>query len=248
MPTIHENFTVWEYEWLHDGEEWSAPWGSSDVQWQQTVLPRIQAFLPARSILEIGPGRGRWAERLRHQCEHLTLVDLSPKCIQYCQARFAADTHMSYHVNDGLSLSAVPDDSVDFVFSFDSLVHAGPDVCRAYLRQIVNKLTPEGCCFLHHSNLGKYQDQLGETVDYALEHWRDREMTGDLLLQHCEEAGLCCFRQELVNWRGTPWLIDGFSSIALPDSRWAAPTAILLNYEFMSEASSRTRHQADSEA
>jgi len=236
LPSIRENFTVWEYDWLHDGEEWSVPWGNSEAQWRRTVLPRIQAFLPSRSALEIGPGYGRWTERLRRHCERLTLVDLSPRCIQYCQARFSSDSHLCYEVNDGLSLSAIPDNSIDFVFSFDSLVHAGPDVVRSYILQLAQKLTQEGSCFLHHSNLGAYQEHLGESIDFSLEHWRDREMTGDLLLQYCEEANLCCFKQELVNWRGTPWLIDGFSSIASPHSRWAAPTEVQLNYEFMSEA------------
>ena len=41
---------------------------------------------------------------------------------------FASDTHISYHINDGKSLEMVQhDDSTDFVFSFDSLVHAEAD-------------------------------------------------------------------------------------------------------------------------
>ena len=236
MPSILENLTVWEYDWLHDGEEWSVPWGGSDAQWKQTIWPRIQAFLPAPSILEIGPGRGRWAERLRRQCDRLILLDLSPKCIEYCQARFAEDSHLSYYVNDGLSLNAIRDNSIEFVFTFDSLVHAGPDVCRAYILQIAQKLTRNGCCFFHHSNLGVYRQHLGAEVDFALEHWRDRDTTGELILQFCHEAHLSCFKQEFVNWRGTPWLIDGFSYIAHLDSRWAAPIQILHNFEFMAEA------------
>jgi ubiquinone/menaquinone biosynthesis C-methylase UbiE len=187
-------------------------------------------------MLEIGPGHGRWTERLRPHCESLTLVDLSPRCIEYCKTRFAADPRLSYFVNDGMSLSMIPDKSIDFVFSFDSLVHADPDVCRAYIQQISRKLTPEGCCFLHHSNLGKYQDQLDDSTTYLVEHWRDRSMTGELMIQYCEQAHLSCFRQELLNWRDSPWLIDAFSYIASEDSPLAAPAEIIERPDFMSEA------------
>ncbi len=235
MPSIEENLTCWENDWLHDGEDWSAPWGGSETQWNRTILPRIQPFLPRPSILEIGPGRGRWTERLRTQCERLTLVDLSPRCIEYCQTRFADDLRMSYFVNDGLSLSMIPDRSIDFVFSFDSLVHADSNVCRAYVHQIARKLTPQGCCFLHHSNLGEYQDQLDDSTSFLVEHWRDRSMTGELMLQYCDEAHLSCFRQELLVWRDSPWLIDAFSYIAPENSCLAAPTEIIERPDFMSE-------------
>ena len=36
-------------------------------------------------------------------------------------------------VNDGRSLAFLDDASVDFVFSWDSLVHADADVCRAFI-------------------------------------------------------------------------------------------------------------------
>jgi len=235
MPTIQENLTCWEYDWLHDGEDWSAPWGGPEAQWNSSILPRIQSLLPRQSMLEIGPGHGRWTECLRHFCERLALVDLSPRCIAYCKSRFADDSRLSYFVNDGMSLSMIPDSSVDFVFSFDSLVHADPDVCRAYIQQIAKKLGPEGYGFLHHSNLGKYRDQLDDSTTYLVEHWRDRNMTGELMIQYCEEAHLSCFRQELLNWRDSPWLIDAFSYIAPEGSRLAAPTEVIEHPDFMSE-------------
>jgi hypothetical protein len=55
-------------------------------------------------------------------CDTLTVVDLNEKCISACKTRFAGVAHIRYHVNDGRSLSMVPDESVDFAVSFDSLV------------------------------------------------------------------------------------------------------------------------------
>ena len=72
------------------------------------------------------------------------VVDISERCIEACRQRFAAESHIAYHANDGRSLEMVADRSIDFVFSFDSLVHADADVIEDYLRQLGRKLTPNG--------------------------------------------------------------------------------------------------------
>ena len=89
--------------------------------------------------------------------QYLAVVDLAEECIKACQQRFASDSHISYFVNDGKSLAMIQDKSIDFVFSFDSLVHAEAEVIEAYLNQLAIKLQPNGIGFIHHSNLGKYQ-------------------------------------------------------------------------------------------
>ena len=90
MPTIEDNISFWNgtYNWSKGGEEWSKTWGSSYMQWHGTILPRIRAFLPADTILEIAPGYGRWTEFLKDYCTSLMIVDLSEKCIKACRERF----------------------------------------------------------------------------------------------------------------------------------------------------------------
>lgn len=213
MPSIKENFDKWnkDYAWPDDGEEWSAPWGTSETQWNEWILPRIKQYLPQKSILEIGPGHGRWTTYLRNHCQFLHLIDLSPRCIAYCMARFSDAENISYHVNGGDDLNAISNSSIDFVFSFDSLVHADAAVCYKYLCQIGEKLTQNGVCFLHHSNLGSYSRALPQFVLPRIECWRSRTMTADLLIDYCADAGLCCFKQELVAWGPSEWSIDGLS-------------------------------------
>jgi SAM-dependent methyltransferase len=204
MPTIEQNLREWDqnYEWVKQGDEWSATWGGAEAQWFGAIFPRIQAFVPAGRMLEIAPGFGRWTHYLRGLCEHLTVVDMAENCINACRHRFASETHISYHVNDGKSLEMVPDDSMDFVFSFDSLVHAEADVIEVYLRQLARKLTPNGVAFIHHSNIGAYQQdfsrmgkipatlkpaitRMGYVFDYN--HWRAFSMTAELFEKYCGE-------------------------------------------------------------
>jgi len=155
MPGVEANREAWDrrYRWEREGEEWSAAWGSADNQWYGSLFPRLRAFLPADRILEIAPGHGRWTHYLKDQARTLSVVDLSASCIETCRRRFAGCAHIGYHVNDGCSLPMIADRSVDFAFSYDSLVHVERDVMAGYLRELARVLAPDGVAFLHHSNL-----------------------------------------------------------------------------------------------
>ena len=61
-----------KYDWKDEGEEWSAPWGTSSAQWFGAILPRIRDCLPAETILEIAPGFGRWTHYLKDHCRDLS--------------------------------------------------------------------------------------------------------------------------------------------------------------------------------
>ena len=251
MPSIKHNLSLWnaDYAWSQQGDEWSAPWGGVDAHWYGAILPRIHAFVPAGSILEIAPGFGRWTQFLKDLCEHLTVVDLSPKCIENCRTRFSASSHITYHVNDGTSLDAIPDGSIDFVFTYDSLVHAELEVIVAYLEQIARKLTPDGVGFLHHSNIGenaayfRRHKRLPEGIRQFLlrrgvlnrRHLRSFSVTAEKVAAACDSVGLCCISQELVNWRQR-LLIDAFTVFTRKESRWARPNRVLRNPAFMQEA------------
>jgi SAM-dependent methyltransferase len=231
------------YEWIAAGEEWSEPWGGSAPQWYGSILPRIHVCLPANTILEIASGFGRWSNYLKDRCKELHLVDPAADCIEACRSRFAADQHVSCHVNDGRSLEMIPSASIDFVFSFDSLVHVRRETVEAYVAQLAAKLTGEGRGFIHHSNLGEYASSIARRARKLVskgnvvgsDHQRDPEMTAALFRGICEEHGLKCVCQELVNWRGRR-LIDCFSIIARKDSKWKTAPGPFRNPNFMLEA------------
>jgi 2-polyprenyl-3-methyl-5-hydroxy-6-metoxy-1,4-benzoquinol methylase len=228
MPTIEENQRMWEaiYHWDQEGEEWSSAWGGSELQWLETIFPRLHAFVPTETILEIAPGFGRWTQYLKTLCKNLVVVDLSEKCIQACKERFSSYAHITYHVNDGKSLDMIPDGSIDLVFSFDSLVHAEEDVLQAYINQLARKLKRDGVGFIHHSNLGAYRTysySVGRATSLLtsllttklpnsrkvsllierlknLDHWRATSMTAEKFEDYVEKAGMQCIGQEIVNW------------------------------------------------
>lgn len=250
MPTIEENLQKWDgdYHWNTGGDNWSQPWGTTEMQWYGAILPRIHNFLPTGTILEIAPGFGRWTRYLKDQCHELIVVDLSARCIEACKKRFAHCGHIRYHVNDGQSLDFVADRSVDFVFSFDSLVHAEEQVIASYVQQLAHKLKPHGVGFLHHSNVGQYAGYLrtvrknvllrGLCKLLGLEtsfHGRGQTVTAQKFAALAASAGLHCNSQELINWR-SHLLVDCLTVITPQDSRWVHEIRRLRNPHFMREA------------
>jgi ubiquinone/menaquinone biosynthesis C-methylase UbiE len=266
MATVSENRRCWndEYEWPAEGDEWSAQFGGTEALWWFALYPRIHRFLPAQTILEIAPGYGRWTQFLKARCQAMIAVDISHKCVEHCKARFASEAHIKFHVNDGTSLAAVPDGSIDFVFSFDSLVHVEKDVIQSYLAQLGRKLTSDGVGFIHHSNIGTYagrlrfmeyynrlpyvfrrkvltEEKISALLSINLQAGRANSMTGALFREYCQQAGLKCLSQETINWNSGRCLIDGISVFARPNSRWDREPAHLENRQFVKSASLTTR-------
>jgi len=203
MPDIDWNRQKWgKYSWGNRGEEWSVAWGGPDEQWSSILYPRLFPLLPARTIVEIAPGYGRWTNYLRTHCERLTAYDLNDNCVRFCTDRFeqeVASGLFTFHLNDGLTLPHTPDNSTDLVFSFDSLVHVEQDVIYAYLQEIHRILSRDGHAFLHHSNLAdqypswKKEGSLGRGVNVGASTVRDA----------AKKARLQTLLQEAISWQST---------------------------------------------
>ncbi len=233
MATIDENLNKWStYDWPQNGDEWSASWGGTEYLWALTIYPRIQTFLPTKTILEIAPGYGRCTQYLHRFCKKLIIVDLTKECIETCKKRFKKTPNIRYFVNNGKSLDMIPDNSIDFVFSWDSLVHAEKDVLETYLKEISMKLTPNGVGFIHHSNIGAYSDDISGTLRVENPHWRGPSMSAKLFTEYCEKNGLVCICQEIVNWGKDTILMDCFSLFTRKNSDYATSNHIIENKQF----------------
>ncbi len=196
MPDVDWNRRSWDggHDWRNCGEEWSQPWGGSEAQWFGSLYPRLHRFLPAKSILELAPGMGRWTKFLLPLCDKYLGIDLSLECVSGCRRIFEQTHHAEFVQNDGYSLCAVEDDSVDLVFSFNSLVHVGLDVFEHYVPQIVRKLRRGGFAFIHHSNLGAFGNAFGSP------HSRDGSVSRENVERLIAKNGGKVVIQEVINW------------------------------------------------
>lgn len=254
MPEVDENLTMWstDWEWSQRGDEWSSWWGGTPALWHGALLPRIHPWVPTGTILEIAPGFGRWTDYLKDLAtDRVIAVDLTERCIDHCRERFAHAPNVELHVNDGRSLPMVPDASVDFAFSFDSLVHAESDVLGAYMAELARVLKPDGVGFVHHSNIAAYprHTRLARRVRGRLHGplvrrgllinmpaWRAESVTADSVAAQCSAAGLACIGQEKVNWEFGRHLIDAFTLVTPAGSRWERPRQVVENPRFTDEA------------
>lgn len=154
MPSKEYNLLLWDkrHAWSMDGDEWSDMaefCGVPYLEWKESLAEHfIKGNVCGKTVLEIGPGHGRWTAYLA-PAKKLILVDLSPNCIEFCKKLFSGKTQVDYHVNDGKSLP-VGGESVDFIWSFDTFVHIEKDILEQYLAEIARVLRPGGSAVIHH--------------------------------------------------------------------------------------------------
>ena len=63
---------------------------------------------PAQTVMEIGPGFGRWTAFLKDSAGELLLADVSRKCLDACRERFGTTGKIHYLLTDGRSLVLTP--------------------------------------------------------------------------------------------------------------------------------------------
>lgn len=158
MPTIKENLKMWnvKHMWNKGGDEWSnqaAFCNQPYSKWKNSLISNfIYKHINKNStVLEIAPGHGRWTEYILRKAKKVILVDLSSKCIEHCRNRFSKFKNMSYYANDGKSLGFLDDNSIDFIWSYDSFVHMEGDVIKNYLSQFPRILKKGGIAIIHHA-------------------------------------------------------------------------------------------------
>ncbi|SDT85507.1 class I SAM-dependent methyltransferase [Desulfobacula phenolica] len=140
------------YNWSRESER---PQNYSDAKKivETHLFPLIKK--EEMDILELCPGAGRVTVELVSRARNLILVDMNPVCIEICKDRFKYYDHISYHVNDGVSLDMIEPESLDLIFSYDSFVHIDKEIVEQYVSQFRNKLRDGGIAWIHHSAVGE---------------------------------------------------------------------------------------------
>jgi ubiquinone/menaquinone biosynthesis C-methylase UbiE len=168
--------------------------GGMDQQWTRLIWPFIHDA-DFDVVLDLAAGHGRNTARLLEHANKLIVVDINEDNVAFCRNRFAGDPRLEYVVNDGVSLTAIPDASLTLIYCFDSMVHFDSDVVRRYLREFRRTLRPGGQAFLHHSNyIGNPGGKFTESP-----HWRNF-MSRELFAHYSVLEGLEVARQQVIDW------------------------------------------------
>jgi hypothetical protein len=121
----------------------------------------------------------------------------------------------------------IEDQSCDFVFSFDSLVHAELNVLESYIPEILRVLKKDGMAFIHHSNAGEHFKDVPD-----IPGWRARDVTALLVKDLIEGSGGFIWVQEKINWDTNECL----DSLTLFSKKKCENPCFMSNELFMLEA------------
>ena len=176
-----ENRKRWNrWDWSRLGEEWNASEDWKQALVDEVLLPTIPA---GGTVLETGPGGGRWSVLLQPRSERLILVDVAPRPLDLVAERLGDAPNVEYVLTDGSALPGVSDSSVDAVWSFDVFVHVAPGDQAGYLGEIARVLRPGGIAAVHHA------DGRNRGVAPSRTGWR-APMTAALFAALARERGL----------------------------------------------------------
>src|SRR5204862_5514659 len=142
--TVEENRRIWnDYDWAEGGEEWThAVEGYKGLDpdlWKRSIVENMMLkYLDAgMTILEVGPGAGRWTATLQEFAGRLLLADISTKCLDVCRQRFPDRPNISFHPIGETGLSFLDAESGDGVWSYAVFVHINPTTIAGYVRDFL---------------------------------------------------------------------------------------------------------------
>lgn len=158
MPSIEDNKKYWNkiYHWKEGGEEWKHAaffCNQPYKKWKDSIAKNfiLKNTNENSTILEIGVGHGRWTTFILKRYKKIILIDLSQLCINFCKKEFSRYNNIEYYRNDGRKLDFVSDNSIDFIWSFDTFVHLERKIVDSYFKEFKRILKPNGFAIIHHS-------------------------------------------------------------------------------------------------
>lgn len=138
----------------HLGDEWNDD-GTRDRR-RDTFYYRVFAerwLTPESTVLEIGPGSGKWTVRMAPNVKRVIAIDVSDKMLERTRARCKqlGITNVEYVLTGGEDFGPVADGSIDFFFSFDVFVHIALEDTFPYAHEMARVLRPGGRGVCHYA-------------------------------------------------------------------------------------------------
>jgi len=192
--------------WERSEEKWSGKFGGTDKLWDTYIFNDIKPFLSG-DVLEIGVGQGRMTEKLLQYDINFIGVDLNESCIEYCKNKFSDNKNVLFYTNDGLSLSMIEDNSINFIFSWDSFVHMHKNVVESYLVELNRVLKIRGHAFIHHANFW-------DGSEHSFKNLAGRaNLRPEEMVEMCKKNNLEILSQKPIDWSNENFEIFDYITI-----------------------------------
>ena len=144
-----EKNEIYGYEW---GNPHKVPFLKAVVE--RFIKPHVDS---QRVCLEIGPGGGRWTQFLL-DFNIVYVVDYYPEIMEELKKNFARPNVITI-LNNGTDFPGVPDEEIDFLFTFGTFVHLEVSLINEYLMNMKRVLKKGGIAFIQYSDKRKKMAQ-----------------------------------------------------------------------------------------
>jgi SAM-dependent methyltransferase len=152
------------------GEEWGGP------EFADRVIELVEPYVGSQAdVLELGCGGGKFSRLLAPRCRSLLCSDISPEMIDHTRSTLSArglGENVDYVVLNGVDFSGVPDESADFIFSYDVQLHLPLENVFGYMRDARRVLRDNGVFMLHQVNLASLGGMEHFLKQYFAGSWR----------------------------------------------------------------------------
>jgi ubiquinone/menaquinone biosynthesis C-methylase UbiE len=134
------------------GLEWGDPEVSPPLGYVRDHF-LIPFITPDTTLLEIGPGGGRWT-RYMLDAKRIYAVDYHQELLDELKSNFNR-RNITFVKNNGDDFPSLPDGSVDFLFSFGTFVHLDVEIIDRYLKNMKRLLKPGSVVVIQYSDKTK---------------------------------------------------------------------------------------------
>jgi len=131
------------------GFRWGDPSAENDRlgNYRRIYTLLRESIGPDTCILEIGSYGGKWTEHMKG-ARRIICVDLFDYCFEFLRQRLP-EYPIEFYRTTGDELKGISSESVDLVFSTDSLVRAPKHAIRNYIGEMMRVLVPGGHVIVH---------------------------------------------------------------------------------------------------
>lgn len=140
--------------YTHLGDEWNDDGTEARRRDENYFHMYAARFLrPDMTVLEVGPGGGKWTVRIAPLVKKLIVLDVADEMLERTRARCdeLGLTNVEFIRGTGRDFAPVPSASVDMFFSYDVFVHIAVEDTFPYAGEIARVLKPGGISACHYA-------------------------------------------------------------------------------------------------
>jgi SAM-dependent methyltransferase len=130
--------------------------------WHRYLLARDYAA--GKSVLDVASGEGYGSHLLAEVADSVVGVDLSADAIAHATQKYAK-SNLRY-VAASCTQMPLPDESFDFIVSFETIEHIDEAAQHAFLREVNRLLKPDGVFLISSPNRPEYSERNGYKNEY----------------------------------------------------------------------------------